>query len=213
MTIFIASWAMLFASLFFAYALTRLRAPFWPPLDLPALPLGLPAAATACSCCWPLSPWCAAGNAGGRAARRRDPPAAGGAGRRAMFLVLQTGGVAVLLAGRAAPETGTYASVFYGLTVFHALHVLVGRRAGARPRPCARRRGRLSAVSLRLWTLYLHMVAVSVGDHVRGGVPAVTRAPLLLVLLLPWPLVACKGQAHVHRRAEAGRPGRSRPTS
>jgi heme/copper-type cytochrome/quinol oxidase subunit 3 len=45
MTIFIASWAMLFASLFFAYALTRLRAPFWPPLDQPALPLALPAVA------------------------------------------------------------------------------------------------------------------------------------------------------------------------
>ena len=40
MTIFIASWAMLFASLFFAYALTRLRAPFWPPLDLPRAAAG-----------------------------------------------------------------------------------------------------------------------------------------------------------------------------
>ena len=31
MTIFVASWAMLFAGLFFAYGVTRLRTPAWPP--------------------------------------------------------------------------------------------------------------------------------------------------------------------------------------
>jgi heme/copper-type cytochrome/quinol oxidase subunit 3 len=157
MTIFIASWAMLFASLFFAYALTRLRAPFWPPLDQPALPLGLPAAASL-----QLLLATVALVVAGRQQTQGVPVtrllliALGG---ELLFLVLQ------LLVWRSCwraglrPETGTYASVFYGLTVFHGLHVLVG--AGALAALVLRStRGRLSGVSLRLWTLYLHMVAV-----------------------------------------------------
>jgi heme/copper-type cytochrome/quinol oxidase subunit 3 len=44
--------------------------------------------------------------------------------------------------------------VFFGLTTFHALHVLVG--LGALLWIAARRRAR--ALSLRLWALYWHMV-------------------------------------------------------
>src|SRR5205814_4863026 len=43
MVIFLASWAMMFAALFFAYALVRFRAPIWPPVDQPRLPILLPA--------------------------------------------------------------------------------------------------------------------------------------------------------------------------
>src|ERR1700682_4434106 len=39
----LASWTMLFASLFFAYAVLRLRAPVWPPDGLAPLPRLLPA--------------------------------------------------------------------------------------------------------------------------------------------------------------------------
>ncbi len=42
MVIFLASWAMLFGSMFFAYGMVRARATAWPPPDLPALPLGVP---------------------------------------------------------------------------------------------------------------------------------------------------------------------------
>ncbi|HEY0705145.1 MAG TPA: hypothetical protein VGG33_00005, partial [Polyangia bacterium] len=42
MSVFVASWAMLFAALFFAYGITRVRAIAWPPVDQPDLPLGLP---------------------------------------------------------------------------------------------------------------------------------------------------------------------------
>src|SRR5438128_78787 len=42
MIIFLGSWAMMFAALFFAYALVRLRAPAWPPPDQPALPVLVP---------------------------------------------------------------------------------------------------------------------------------------------------------------------------
>jgi heme/copper-type cytochrome/quinol oxidase subunit 3 len=165
MTIFIASWAMLFASLFFAYALTRLRAPFWPPLDQPALPLGLPAAASLQL----LLATVALVAAGRQHANGATVTATVTApvtrlllvalGGELLFLVLQ------LLVWRSCwraglrPETGTYASVFYGLTVFHGVHVLVG--AGALAALVLRAaRGQLSGVSLRLWTLYLHMVAV-----------------------------------------------------
>jgi cytochrome c oxidase subunit 3 len=161
MTIFIASWAMLFASLFFAYALTRLRAPFWPPLDQPPLPLGLPAAASLQL----LLATAALVSAG------RQQSTAGGRGAAVTRLLLvalaaETAFLALqLVVWRACwqaglrPSTGTYASVFYGLTVFHGLHVLVG--VGALAALVVRSaRGRLSRVALRLWTLYLHMVAV-----------------------------------------------------
>jgi heme/copper-type cytochrome/quinol oxidase subunit 3 len=161
MTIFIASWAMLFASLFFAYALTRLRAPFWPPLDQPPLPLGLPAAATL-----QLLLATVALVAAGK--QSKQPGVAGGPVTRLLlvalaaetaFLVLQL--VVWVSCWRAGlrPQTGTYASVFYGLTVFHGVHVLVGAAALAALVVRSARR-RLPAVSLRLWTLYLHMVAV-----------------------------------------------------
>jgi heme/copper-type cytochrome/quinol oxidase subunit 3 len=75
------------------------------------------------------------------------------------FLVLQLVVWASCWRAGLRPQTGTYASVFYGLTVFHGLHVLVGAAALAVLVVRSARR-RLSAVSLRLWTLYLHMVAV-----------------------------------------------------
>jgi heme/copper-type cytochrome/quinol oxidase subunit 3 len=139
MTIFMASWAMLFASLFFAYAVTRVRALYWPPPDLPALPRALPALATV-----------AIGGASfvlqwARRAYLRDGrvrvTALGLALLAAIgFLALQA---AVWLgAWRAGlrPQSGTYASVFYGLTLGH------GTTRGS--------------LGLRLWTLYFHMVAV-----------------------------------------------------
>src|SRR5882724_7801898 len=47
MIIFLASWAMMFGTLFFAYGFVRTRAATWPPLGAPALPLALPALNTA----------------------------------------------------------------------------------------------------------------------------------------------------------------------
>src|SRR5260370_8595585 len=43
MIVFLASWAMMFAALFFAYAFVRARSSAWPPSDLPELPIALPA--------------------------------------------------------------------------------------------------------------------------------------------------------------------------
>jgi cytochrome c oxidase subunit 3 len=145
MAIFVASWAMLFAALFFAYGLGRVRAVVWPPADLPPLPLVLPALATLVL---GASSW----------ALHRGAPRANAAGRAAVlglvFLILQAIVWRQMLLSGLRPQAGAYASYFFALTIFHALHVLVGLVAlgwlALRPRP----------LSLRLWTIYWHMVGV-----------------------------------------------------
>ncbi len=124
-TIFVASWTMLFAALFFAYGLVRLRTPDWPPTDLPRIPLLLPAFATL-----------ALGLSSAmleRASRRFRMGRT--AGEKGILLALLLGAVFLglqilvwrdLWLGGLRPSSGTYASVFFGLTVFHALHVVVG---------------------------------------------------------------------------------------
>lgn len=163
MVLFLASWAMLFASIFFAYGFVRAHSAQWPPEDLPRLPR-----------LWPLvnSVVIAASSAvlqyGLVQVRRGKPRLLGpalaatvllGAG----FLVLQ-----VLLwqslyqQGLHADTGGPYASVFYGLTWLHALHVAVGlvglsllcRRAF---------RGEFSParhLPVRLWAMYWHFVGI-----------------------------------------------------
>src|SRR5688572_15838790 len=42
MVIFLGSWAMMFAALFFSYAVLRVSAPIWPPPGFSRLPLFLP---------------------------------------------------------------------------------------------------------------------------------------------------------------------------
>src|SRR6185436_11750455 len=111
MAIFVASWAMLFAALFFAYGLSRLRAVSWPPGDLPPLPLLLPGLATLVL-------------AGSSAVLHRGRVLAavllGGA-----FLGLQAVVWRQMFMAGLRPQAGAYASYFFALTVFHALHVLV----------------------------------------------------------------------------------------
>jgi heme/copper-type cytochrome/quinol oxidase subunit 3 len=161
MTIFLASWAMLFAALFFAYAMTRARALAWPPADLPALPRLLPACATLAI---------AVSSAALIKARRRSADAsivvplllaAAGAG---VFLAIQITVWRTLYAAGLRPETGTYASVFYGLTTFHAVHVLVGIVGLGCLLPGALRAARTAdprdPIPLRLWATYFHLVAV-----------------------------------------------------
>src|SRR6187549_3298194 len=43
MIIFLASWAMMFSALFFAYGFVRARSVTWPPPGMPALPVLVPA--------------------------------------------------------------------------------------------------------------------------------------------------------------------------
>ena len=159
MVVFLGSWAMMFAALFFAYGLVRARAPSWPPLDQPALPLLLPAANTAV-----IALSSAALVAALRALRARPSRTPGlwlavAAALGALFLVLQSVVWARLWLLGLVPSGGPFASVFYMLTAFHALHVLVGLVAlvWLAARALA---GRAALRSVRLWSMYWHFVGV-----------------------------------------------------
>jgi cytochrome c oxidase subunit III len=162
MVIFLGSWAMMFGSLFFAYGMVRARATEWPPSDLPELPLLLPGINTAVL---------AASSASLQLAvhwLRRGKMALVGPALAttlvlgAVFLGLQTVTWRSLLDEGLAPSGGPYPSVFYALTCFHAIHVLVG--IGALGWLCwGAFAGKYSAarfLPVRLWALYWHFVGV-----------------------------------------------------
>jgi heme/copper-type cytochrome/quinol oxidase subunit 3 len=145
MVIFTASWAMLFAMLFLSYLVLRVRATAWPPPELPRLPLGLPALATVALGLSSVALQRGAARGGGRLI--------GLAALGAMiFLALQAVVWRQMYLAGLRPGSGPYASVFFGLTVFHALHVLVGLGAlgWLSVRPAA----------VRLWAVYWHMVGI-----------------------------------------------------
>jgi cytochrome c oxidase subunit III len=160
MVVFLGSWAMLFASLFFAYGLVRSHATSWPPADLPRLPLLLPALNTLVA-------------VGASLALQRAGRACRGGTFRAVtaYLALATGLGAAFLALQASVWTslwrqglrldgGPYPSAFYALTGLHAAHVLVGLVAlGWLTQRAARRSlGPWQQTPLRLWTMYWHFV-------------------------------------------------------
>src|SRR5579871_327115 len=89
MVVFLASWAMLFASVFFAYGFVRSRLASWPPEGLPTLPRAWPLfntailAASSALAQWGV--WCARRGA----MRKLGVLAAGTVGLGAAFLVSQ----------------------------------------------------------------------------------------------------------------------------
>jgi cytochrome c oxidase subunit 3 len=160
MVIFLGSWAMLFAGLFFSYGLIRLDQPVWPPKDLVPLPLGVPALNTlvllASSVCLQF----------GLESLRRGRASRAGPALIAttllgvLFLVLQIHVWRQVYAAGLTLQGGPYPSVFYALTFFHALHVVVGLFALAALSFFALR-GVYSAarhLPVRLWALYWHFV-------------------------------------------------------
>lgn len=126
MVLFLGSWAMMFGALFLCYALLRIRAPFWPPLGMTELPLALPGLATL------LLLLSSATMQGALSGLRR--------GRLAQFRIhlvatillgslftaLQCAVWIELWSAGLRLDSGTYGGLFYLLTVFHILHVLVG---------------------------------------------------------------------------------------
>jgi cytochrome c oxidase subunit III len=127
MVMALASWTMLFAALFFSYAVLRLNAPAWPPDGLAPLPKALPFLNTLV-----LLASSAVLSRGARPEAAEKP----GTLRRAILLTMALGGLFLALQlavwiplwqrGFRIDNTGPYGSIFYGLTVFHALHVLAG---------------------------------------------------------------------------------------
>jgi cytochrome c oxidase subunit III len=161
MMMFMASWAMLFSALFFAYFLVRQKALQWPPADLPALPVMLPGLATAL-----LALSSVALQRGLNRIRGGLTGAAMNVGGTtilgAAFLICQIVLWQQLVAAGLVPASGTYASIFYTFTVFHALHVVIGVGA-LMVLTLGTARGRYttdSHIPLRLWTLYWHMVGI-----------------------------------------------------
>lgn len=160
MAVFLGSWAMLFAGLFFAYALVRARATVWPPLDAPPLPRLLPGLNTLVIA--------ASSAAVARAVRAQELGRARSAAASlaaaavlgAMFLALQTVVWTGLWRAGLVPSGGPYPSVFYAFTAFHALHVLVGLAALAWLAVRVRARAGSLREDVRLWGWYWHFVGV-----------------------------------------------------
>jgi cytochrome c oxidase subunit 3 len=158
MAVFLGSWAMLFVGLFFAYASVRARAPAWPPLDAPRLPRLVPGLNTLVIA--------ASSVAVARAVASRELGRALSASRNlaaatalgAAFLAFQASVWVALWREGLTPSAGTYGSVFYALTAFHALHVLVGIAALAALAARARSQAGAPRTQVRLWAWYWHFV-------------------------------------------------------
>ena len=125
MLIFLASWAMMFAALFYTYASLRSRMVSWPPDGLPDLPVVLPGVNTAVILASSLALHLSL-----RSLKRDDGRFLKwlwtSIGLGVLFLVLQ-----VVLWGSLWQQglkwsSGAFGSVFYAFTAFHALHVVVG---------------------------------------------------------------------------------------
>jgi cytochrome c oxidase subunit 3 len=162
MVFFLGSWAMMFAGLFFAYGVVRAHAAVWPPMDQPELPILLPAINTGLLVISSLMLQAAL-----VAFRRNRPGPATGrlAAATALgiaFIALQCLVWARLYGDGLTPDGGPYPSVFYGLTGFHALHVLVGIGAllGLTVRALRGAFGPPRHLPVRLWAMYWHFVGV-----------------------------------------------------
>jgi cytochrome c oxidase subunit III len=148
MLIALGSWAMLFASFFFAWAALRLRAPEWPPAGTPRLPVALPAFNTAVLLAsgLVLRAGLKARTAGGRARGLLGTLALG-----ALFLGLQLAVWIPLWRSGFTASSGVAGSIFYALTALHALHVAggivaLGTLLLIAGRPAFQGRGRVSAM-------------------------------------------------------------------
>jgi cytochrome c oxidase subunit 3 len=160
MIVFLASWAMMFASLFFAYLMVRSRYPQWPPPDVPLLPLALPGLNTVV-----IAASSAALQYGlfslkrGRAAVLA-PMTTLALLLGATFLALQAVVWLQVHAAGLRMDSGHYGQAFYALTFVHAAHVLVGLAALG----WIAVRGFLGFynparhLTVRLWAMYWHFV-------------------------------------------------------
>jgi cytochrome c oxidase subunit III len=163
MIVFLGSWAMIFAAMFFVYASMRMKGKVeWPPADLPRLPVALGGFNTVL-----LAISSVALQLGLFAVRRARVRAMAtlvtvSAVLGFAFLLLQLVSWEHLWDRGLTADTGAYASVFYALTITHGVHVLVGVLALAVLAVRAFR-GVFSVPRhqpVRLWTIYWHFVGV-----------------------------------------------------
>ncbi len=162
MIIFLGSWAMMFAALFFTYGGVRTRAEIWPPLEYPELPLGLPSLNTlAVALSSGLLVFGIRALEKGRT-RWLAPSIIGAALLGAAFLASQIAVWRAMNDAGLTQQSGTYGSVFFGLTWVHAAHVVVGLVAlaviGLRALFGVYTPAR--NLTIRLWAMYWHFVGI-----------------------------------------------------
>jgi len=162
MFVFLGSWAMMFAALFFAYGFIRARSLVWPPVGVPHLPVALPLVNTAVllSSSFTFARALAVLRRGRTNTFTRWVAATLLLGT--VFLVLQfVVWRSVGLSGLHM-TTGLYGSVFYGLTTFHALHFAVGLAilVWVLIRSLRGAYSVHSTIGIRLCTMYWHFVDV-----------------------------------------------------
>lgn len=155
LVMFLGSWTVMFAALFFSFATYRVHAnPSWPPLALTDVPLWMPTLSTLLIFASSITL---------ESARRRVFASDLGAAKTRVkltfilavaFVGMQTWLWQVMWAKGVTLISEQFASYFYVLTVFHALHIVVGL-------------GLLTYLSRRL----------------SGGSPAAVRVPARLVTL------------------------------
>ena len=126
MIIFLASWGMVFLTLFFALAVLRLQSDTWPPLGSRPLPQTIAAVNTGILLVSSLLL-----HRGVRAVAEGRPqalrvPLGATMLLGAAFLALQIETWLDLWSSGMRMQQGTYESLFYALTAFHGLHVVAG---------------------------------------------------------------------------------------
>jgi heme/copper-type cytochrome/quinol oxidase subunit 3 len=170
MIIFLASWGMMFAGLFFVYGYARLKSVVWPPPGLPILPIGLPALNTAVMIASSLALTRAIGHIrrGERGGFQRMIAATLGLG--VLFLGLQVVVWRSVAAAGLSVSHGLYGAVFYTFTAFHAARGALG------PRPLAP--GRVLGARLHQRAPLRDVLALRrhrVGAHVSHDLRAVSQ--------------------------------------
>jgi cytochrome c oxidase subunit 3 len=161
MIVFVAGWTMMFGALLIVYLSLRSRAPGWPPPGLPTIERGLPSIATGA-----LLSSSATLQLGLHAIRNARPIALRGYLLATLllglsFLALQIASWVHMAHRGLRPTESVYASCFFGLTAFHAVHVLVGLGGLVSLWPRAAR-GAFSVRAhgaLRGWSQYWHFMA------------------------------------------------------
>jgi cytochrome c oxidase subunit III len=160
MVMFLGSWAVLFAALFFVYGALRSSALVWPPGEYPELPLGLPALNTALIALSSLVLHTGLKMVSTGRTRFLGPCLTLTALMGAGFLWSQLEVWQALDVLGLSPSSGSYGSTFFGLTWLHAAHVLVGVVALVYLALNAFRGCYTPALILpvRLWAMYWHFV-------------------------------------------------------
>jgi cytochrome c oxidase subunit 3 len=157
MIVFLGTWVMLFAALFFAYGVVRVQAPSWPPPTEPPLPRGVPGLNTLVLIASSLV--LRRGIAAGEG-RRMGRALAAAIGLGSVFLAVQIATWTVMAGRGLVPSSGIYGSVFFALTGFHALHVAVGLLALTVVAVRARTPSNRALRAVRITALFWDFIAV-----------------------------------------------------